>query len=144
MTFRIRLNDHGFQFLRQTRGDMVEAALTIPLMVLLALVLVNFALVGHARTASQQAAHYGARMGSIAFTGAGLQARQSAESVLSGCLCQAQVSNVVATDVPGGVVTVEIQWTVPNYFQSMLALFGGTLPATFTGTTSASFRKEGW
>ena len=144
MALKIQTHVQIFHFLRQTGGDMVEAALTMPLMVLLALVLVNFALVGHARTASQQAAHFGARMGSIAFAGAELQARQSAESVLSGCLCQAQVSHVAATDNPGGEVTVEVQRTVPNYFQSLLSLFGGTLPATFTGTTSATFRKEGW
>ncbi len=116
----------------------------MPLMVLLALALVNFALVGHARNASQHAAHFGARMGSVAFAGAAAQARHSAASVLEDCLCQAQVVKVVASDVPGGEVTVEVQWTVQNYFRPLLAVFGGTLPDTFTGTASASYRKEGW
>ncbi len=123
---------------------MVEAALTMPLMLLLALVLVNFALVGHARNAAQHAAHFGARMGSVAFVEAGSQARRSAASVLDNCLCQAQVARVIATDVPGGEVTVEVQWTVQNYFKPLLAVFGGTLPDAFTGTASASYRKEGW
>ena len=134
----------GSRFLRQTQGDMVEAALTMPLMVLLTLALVNFALVGHARNASLHAAHFGARMGSTAFAGAESQARHSAESVLGHCLCQAQVVKVVAADVPGGEVTVEVQWTVQNYFAPLLSMFGGTLPETFTGTASASYRKEGW
>jgi len=123
---------------------MVEAALTMPLMVLLALALVNFAWVGHARNASQHAAHFGARMGSTAFTEAAAQARHSTEAVLRDCLCQAQVVKVAATDVPGGEVTVEVQWAVRNYFSPLLSLFGGTLPDTFQGTVSASYRKEGW
>lgn len=131
-------------FLQQDRGDMVEAALTLPLMVLLALALVNFALVGHARNASQQAAGFGARMGSVAFVHARQQARTSAESLLQNCLCRARVIRVDAQDAPGGDVTVVVEWTVENFFGPLLTLFGGSLPQTFTGTATASYRKEGW
>ena len=123
---------------------MVESALTMPLMVLLTLVLVNFALVGHARSASQHAAHYGARMGSIALNGAESHARASAESVLESCLCQAEVVKVLAADTPGGEVRVEVKWTVQNYFRPLFSVFGGTLPDSFEGTEAASYRKEGW
>lgn len=132
-------------FLQQRQGDMVEAALTMPLMVLLALVLVNFALVGQARNAAQNAANFGARMGSIAFTDADRHARENAEAALQHCLCTARVTDVQAQDTPGGEVIVEVEWEVENYFHSLFQYLGGnSLPVRFTGTATASYRKEGW
>ncbi len=132
------------QFLRQQQGDMVEAALTMPLMVLLALVLVNFALVGQARNVAQHAADVGARMGSVAFTGARQQAQHSAERALQYCLCDARVLSVTAADVPGGEVRVVVEWTVVNHVQPLMRLFGSSMPNPFRGTATATYRKEGW
>lgn len=131
-------------FWRQREGDMVEAALTMPLMVLLALVMVNFALVGQARNAAQHAADVGARMGSVAFTGAKQQARDSAEAALQHCVCDAQVVKVSASDSPGGEVQVEVEWTVDNYMQPLMQFFGSQIPDQFRGTATATYRKEGW
>jgi len=46
--------------------DMVEGALTFPLMALVTLALVNLALAGFASTTANHAAGYGARAGSVA------------------------------------------------------------------------------
>ncbi len=135
---------YGPSFWRQREGDMVEAALTMPLMVLLALVLVNFALVGQARNAAQNAADVGARMGSVAFTGARQQAQNSAEAALQHCLCDARVVSVAATDTPGGEVQVVVEWTVLNYVQPLMQLFGSQMSDRFRGTATATYRKEGW
>lgn len=131
-------------FLRQTAGDMVESALTLPLMALLTLALVNLALVGHARAAAQHAAHFGARMGSVALADAEGEARQAAGAMLDACLCEAQVTNVSGADAPGGEVIVTVEWTVPSFLGSLLSVFGGAAPEQFTGAVTAAYRKEGW
>ena len=123
---------------------MVEAALTTPLMVLLALVMVNFALAGHARNAAQHAADTGARMGSVAFVQARQQAQSSAEAALQHCLCEARVLSVTASDTPGGEVQVVVEWTVANYIQPLMQLFGSQMAGPFQGTATATYRKEGW
>lgn len=131
-------------FAGQTQGDMVEAVLTLPLMMLLALALVNFAVVGQARSAAQNAAHFGARMGSVAIRDAEQEARRGAERALQHCLCRARVQLVRAQDAPGGEVEVRVEWEVDNHFHALLALFDGSATDTFQGTATASYRREGW
>ena len=56
----------GRRFLTGRSGDMVEGALTFPLMALVTLALVNLALAGFSATTANHAAGYGARAGSVA------------------------------------------------------------------------------
>ena len=56
----------GRRFLTGRVGDMVEGALTFPLMALVTLALVNLALAGFSATTANHAAGYGARAGSVA------------------------------------------------------------------------------
>ena len=72
---------NGRRFLSDNRGDMVEGALTFPLMALVALALVNLALAGFSATTANHAAGYGARAGSVAQAdpaGRALEASQQA------------------------------------------------------------------
>ena len=126
-----------------SRGDMVEAAVTMPLLLLVTFALVNFALVGHARNSAQNAANHGARVGAVTASGAGSAARQAAERLLANCFCTHSVT-VSAANAPGGTVTVNVTWSVPSYMDGFLQVMGGAAQGDFSGTASASHRKEGW
>ena len=121
-----------------SQGDMVEAAVTMPL-----LLLVTFALVGHARNSAQNAANHGARVGAVTASGAGSAARQEAERLMANCFCTYSVT-VNAANAPGSTVTVAVAWTVPSYVDGFLQVMGGSAQGDFSGTVSASHRKEGW
>ena len=54
------------RWLRSRQGDMVEGALTLPVMILITLALVNLALAGFASVTASMAADYAARVGSVA------------------------------------------------------------------------------
>ena len=126
-----------------SKGDMVEAAVTMPLLLLVTFALINFALVGHARNSAQNAANHGARVGAVTASGAGSAARQEAERLMANCFCTYSVT-VSAANTPGGTVTVDVAWTVPSYMDGFLQVMGGSAPGDFSGTVSASHRKEGW
>lgn len=122
---------------------MVEAAVTMPLLLLATFALINFALVGHARNSAQNAANHGARVGAVTASGAGAAARQATEGLMANCFCTYSVT-VSAASAPGGTVTVNVAWTVPSYMDGFLQVMGGSAQDEFSGTVSASHRKEGW
>ena len=126
-----------------SKGDMVEAAVTMPLLLLATFALINFALVGHARNTAQNAANHGARVGAVTASGAGTAAQRETERLLTHCFCSPTVT-ASADGAPGGTVTVDVAWSVPNYMGDVLRLFGGNFEGDFSGTVSASRRKEGW
>ena len=72
----------GCSFLAARTGDMVEGALTFPLMALVTLALVNLALAGFASTTANHAAGYGARAGSVAQVDPAGQALSAAQQAL--------------------------------------------------------------
>ena len=130
-------------WLHGRRGDMVESALTIPLLILVTLAFVNLALAGYASATAQNAANYGARMGAMAFTGAGGRAWQATLDVLSDAMVGAYSVSVTATDTPGGQVRVAVNWQVPNFFAGLMPLFGQSA-GDIHGRAEAVYRKEGW
>jgi hypothetical protein len=50
---------------------------------------------------------------------------------------------VTADTYPGGVVRVEVDWSVPNLYGSLMPLFGAR-SGPLKGTAVSAFRKEGW
>jgi hypothetical protein len=130
------------RWLTGPRGDMVESALTFPLMALVALALVNLALAGFASTTANYAAGYGARAGSVAQADPAGQALAAAQTALKSGVGAYGV-DVAADTAPGGVVRVAVNWEVPNVFGSLMPLFGGT-SGPLHGTAISAFRKEGW
>jgi len=56
------------KWLKGRRGDMVEGAMTMPLMALVALALVNLALAGYCSVTANNAANYAARVASVSQT----------------------------------------------------------------------------
>lgn len=132
----------GRRFLTDRSGDMVEGALTFPLMALVALALVNLALAGFASTTANHAAGYGARAGSVAQVDPAGRALEAAQQALQSGVGDYAV-HVTADTYPGGVVRVAVDWAVPNFYGSLLPLFGAS-GGPLKGTAVSAFRKEGW
>ena len=129
---------------RDRGGDMVEGALTMPLMALVALALVNLSLAGYASVTANNAANAAARMASVAQADPVGQGMAAAQQSLQAGIGSFDVS-LAADSNPGGDVTATIQWRVPNFFGPLLGLFhanGGG--AEISGEAVAQFRKEGW
>lgn len=124
------------------RGDMVEGALTFPLMLLVTLALVNLALAGFASTTANYAAGYGARAGSVAQTDPAGRALEAAQHALQSGVGEYDVA-VTADTTPGGIVRVEVGWRVPNFYGSLMPIFGGA-NRPLEGKAISAFRKEGW
>lgn len=131
------------RWIRGLQGDMVESALTIPVLLLVTLAFVNLALAGYASATAQNAANYGARMGAMAFSNAHGRAMSAAIDALSDAMIGAYSISVAATDTPGGQVTVAVNWQVPNFFAGLMPIFGQS-PSDIHGRAEAAYRKEGW
>jgi hypothetical protein len=121
---------------------MVEGAMTFPLMALVTLALVNLALAGFAFTTANHAAGYGARAGSVAQVDPAGRALEAAQQALRSGVGDYAV-RVTADTYPGGVVRVEVDWSVPNLYGSLMPLFGAR-SGPLQGTAVSAFRKEGW
>lgn len=132
----------GRRFLAGRRADMVEGAMTFPLMALVALALVNLALAGFASTTANHAAGYGARAGSVAQVDPAGRALEAAQEALQSGVGDYAV-RVTADTYAGGVVRVEVDWSVPNVYGSLMPIFGAS-SGPLKGTAVSAFRKEGW
>ncbi len=130
------------KWLKGRRGDMVEGALTMPLMALVALALVNLALVGYCSVTANNAANYAARVASVSQTDAAGRGLAAAQHALAGGVGTYHVE-VAADTAPGGQVVVRVGWEFPNVYGSLMPLFGGA-NQPLRGEAVAAFRKEGW
>ena len=134
------------RFIRDEHGDMAEAAITTPVIVLLMLVIVNFGAIMYTAQAAENAANYGARRGSVAQSNAAGQAASAAAYAAGQTLIGEYDVQIVA---PGGIagseLGVRVTYRVPNWIGTLGGLFPG-LPRGeyFTGSTTATFRQEGW
>ncbi|MEM2265377.1 MAG: TadE/TadG family type IV pilus assembly protein [Candidatus Hadarchaeales archaeon] len=128
----------------EERGEIAEAAVTIPLVLLLALGLVNLAMAGYAAAAAENAAQYGARMGSVAQANAAGVAAWAAASRCS----QTRIGTCSAFAYGGGqrgsTIVVLVQWSVPNFYGGIARFFGIPVGDSFRGVATATFRQEGW
>lgn len=131
-------------FARDRRGEMDEAAIVFPVMLLLAIGLVNMVLLGVAAVNAGNAANYGARMGAVAQANPAGIAYASASQAVQAAPVGAYGISVSGGGAPGSSITVSVSYTVPNYFASIAAFFGAGMPEQFTGTTVSHFRQEGW
>ncbi len=129
-----------------THGDMIEAALTFPVMALLALALVNLALAGVARATASNAAHAGARIASVAVTDPAGRGLAAAQQALARTGVGTYEVTVTADPYPGGLVVARVRWEVPNYFGPLLRVFGvaGSGRDVIEGEEVSVARKEGW
>ena len=123
---------------------MAEAAITLPVVVLITLAMVNLSLAWFVAISASNAANYGARIGSVVQSdpiGYSVAAAQTRLAVIS-------IGSYSVTASGGGFrgaqIEVSVDWTVPNYMGSLLSFFGGSDPVNFHGTALSTFRQEGW
>jgi hypothetical protein len=132
------------KLLRDRRGELDEAALVLPVLLLISLALVNMAMLGFAAVNAGNAANYGARMGSVAQSNPAGVAIASANQMLAAAPVGTYAVSVSGSGLPGDMMTVQVRYTVPNYFGRLAGFFGVGIPANFTHTATAYFRQEGW
>lgn len=130
---------------RSKRGtSMVEAAITLPVVVLLTFALVNMAMAGYAAVAASNAANYGARVGSVSQTNQINRAVAAAQEKID----QTGIGDYLIYATGGGSrgaqIVVTVQWTVPNYIGGLMSLMGTAEFSTISGTAESTFRQEGW
>ncbi|MBC7258736.1 MAG: pilus assembly protein [Chloroflexi bacterium] len=127
------------RFLREQRGvETVEAAVTLPLMVLILLTIVEFGWAVYAQQVAQEAARHGVRMGVVSQGDAAGAAMSAASSyAASGALQGAQVSVLAPGGVVGTTLRVRVRYDVPHFLGFM-----GLPPLVVTG--EAEGKQEGW
>ncbi len=124
--------------------ETIEAAATIPVMLLITAVIVQFGFAVYAQQAVQNAANYGARMGSVAQGCRSCVAQGAAESAAAQAgLISPSVSILAPGGQVGSVLKVRVTARVPNLIGPLAAFFGGS-SSEMTVDADASFRAEGW
>ncbi len=130
------------RWLLDRTGDMVEGALTLPLMILVTLAFVNLALAGFSSVTASMAADYAARVGAVTQDDPAARALEAATRTLKVGVGDYAV-NVSADRGSGGVVQVEIGWAVPNFYGPLMPIFGQA-EKPLQGRAVATYRREGW
>jgi hypothetical protein len=129
---------------KDLRGELEEAVMVLPVLMLVALALVNMAMLGFAAINAGNAASYGARMGSVAQQNPAGFAAASAQQMLNAAPVGTYSVSVSGSGIPGDTLTVWVHYSVPNYFGGLAGFFGVQTPAEFSSTVTAHFRQEGW
>jgi hypothetical protein len=130
--------------LRDRRGEMDEAVIVFPLLLLIAIGLVNMGLLGVAAVNADNAANFGARMGAVAQSNPAGVARASAGQAIQAAPVGTYNIFVSGGGAPGSTVTVQVNYRIPNYFAALVGFFGVEISPEFSGAASSNFRQEGW
>jgi hypothetical protein len=126
------------------RAELDEAALALPVLLLISLALINLGLLGFAAVNAGNAAEYGARMGSVALADQAGAAYAAALAKVNAAPVGSYTVNVSGGGRPGSRIEVAVTYRVPNYFGGLAAMFGVSAPSYFQGAARAYFRQEGW
>jgi len=131
-------------FWRDCKAELDEAAFALPVILLVSIGLVNLTLFGSAAVNAANAANYGARMGSMAQSNPLGYAVNHAQQKLYALPVGEYSISTGGNTVPGGVMWVQIEYRVPNYFRGLASMFGVSLPSQLSGRVTQYFRREGW
>jgi len=131
-------------FLKSNIGlETVEAAITIPIMVIIMLAIFQFGTLVYTTQMTQEAARHGARMGAVVQGGGGaVVARSEAAAYVHRALPigNPRVDILAPGGIAGSYLRVRVTCTVPNYLGSLLP----GLPPQWDVRGEATFRQEGW
>ena len=129
---------------RRTALEVLEAAATIPVMLLILAAIVQLGMGVYAQQAVQNAANYGARMGSTNVACRSCEAVSAAWDQVSRTGVH---SPSVTIEAPGGVVgsilRIRVSGQVPNLMGGIMGFFGQE-SGPIKVTADATFRAEGW
>lgn len=135
------------RMLRDRSGvEMLEAAITTPIAILVMLAIVNLGMVIYAQQAVQAAARQGARMGSVAQQCPACYAVSAARSSISaaGIVENPSVSVLAPGGSAGSILKIQVRGTVTNFLAPLTGLFPGLPGQTFRVSADLTFRQEGW
>ena len=126
--------------------EMLEAAITTPIAILVMLAIVNLGMLVYAQQAVQAAARQGARMGSVAQQCPACYAVSAAKSAISsaGIVENASVSVLAPGGAAGSILKIQVSGTVHNFLAPLPGLFPGLPGQTFKVSADSTFRQEGW
>jgi hypothetical protein len=133
--------------LRDRSGmEMLEAAITTPIAILVMLAIINLGMVIYAQQAVQAAARQGARMGSVAQQCPACYAVSAARSSISaaGIVENPSVSVLAPGGSAGSILKIQVNGTVKNFLALLTGLFPGLPGDTFRVSADSTFRQEGW
>lgn len=132
---------------KNRRGmEMLEAVITLPIALFILVAIINLGFAVYAKQAAQNAANYGARMGSVAQNCRSCAAYAAAtEAIRRTAVHHASVQILAPGGVVGSVLRIRVTGDAPNMMGPLLSLIGGP---TFAGpipvSAEATFRAEGW
>jgi hypothetical protein len=132
-------------FLSRRGDEFAESAIALPVIVLVTIALMNLTMAGFASVNANNAANYGARVGSVHQQSPANAAYDAAqESISYASVGEYQVA-VSGGGFPGAQINVEVHWSVPNLLGGLMSFFGGeSLGAGIEGAATSVFRQEGW
>lgn len=128
------------------RGDeFAETAVAMPVILLVTIALMNLSMAGFASINANNAANYGARIGSVYQQGSAGAAYSAAMQSASANGVGEYAVSVSGGGFPGSQITVRVEWSVPNLMGGLLSFFGnGDAGNEIRGFATSAFRQEGW
>jgi hypothetical protein len=123
-------------------SELTEAALTLPIVLLLLLGMVQFGITVYGAQMAKEAARHGARMGSVAQDFPALRAYVAAYGFAESAfpIGDPQVQILA----PGGVVGSELRIRVTYHVPNLVSGFPGLPSGPFVVFGEATARREGW
>ena len=134
------------RLLLSRKGDeFAESAIAMPVMVLLTIALMNLTLAAFASVNANNAANYGARVGSVYQQGPANAAYAAAMQSVGYAKIGNYSVSVTGGGFPGSQIDVQTNWSVPNMMSGLLQFVGGSsLSGDIKGSATSAFRQEGW
>lgn len=132
---------------RNRKGlEVVEAVATLPIALLLLVAMINLGFAVYAKQAVQNAANYGARIGSTAQSCRACLAYATATQTIRGTLVRnAQVEILAPGGSVGSVLKIRVIGEVPNLMGPLMGLLSrGQWGGPIRVSADAVFRAEGW
>lgn len=129
-------DDHGDEF--------AQTAIAMPVLVFASIALMNLTMAGFASVNANNAANYGARVGSVHQQQPGRASYHAAMQSIQYAKIGKYSVSVTGGGFPGARINVVVKWKVPNFLGSLAAFLGGEMGKDFSGTSVSIFRQEGW
>lgn len=124
---------------------MAEAAIAMPVVLLILVFALNVSQAGRASMAARSAAGYGARVGAVAQDNPENWARQAALASLNQSGTPGEYAVTVQADRErGGVMRVTVDWRYPTILAGVCGLFGSGCPRNFEGEQTSVWMREVW
>jgi hypothetical protein len=126
-------------------AEMAEAAVVLPVVLLLLLFVINGSMAGYTSMAAASAAEEGAKAGAVArdhpeaWASAAVAASMAKSRAGGGYTCSVKID-----PEPGGGVKVMVAWSYPSMLSGLCRYFGGNCPRYFSGVSIATRKREGW